>query len=397
MTTVMGSAIVRRYLQNELRPPRLVHGRSESPFDGSNTEEATAVPPEDRQRLLEVMLLLRDYWPHPVLEFSGYTSTFWSGLWAVLPTSSSGNKEFLTLRDGGTVSLHWSMEPSTPAALSGNSGIVLVLPGLNNDSCTYFVQGSMEHLRDHGFQAVAVNYRGVGDLDLTSPKVGGADSWQDIVEIVAHIENRHPGVPLFAVGFSMGAMILLRYLGERGAHARLRAAVALAAPVDMNAAAASLESSLKKRSINFMMVSGLKMLMFRKIWRSEYRSEVDFGGMLRARTMRQFEEASICRLHGYKDAEEYYTTNNPRSVLPHIDVPTLIVNAEDDPVVSVSTLPMEELGGNRRIFVAITRRGGHIGWGSGGLGVRSWTDSMAAQFLRLHSSETTPPVAQSRL
>jgi len=334
---------------------------------------------EDQKLLTEVKLLLRDYWPHPVLEFSGYISTAWSGLWAALPANAApGFVEKLILKDGGTVSLHWGLLPA-----SGNrSRVALILPGLNNDSRTSFVQSTMGHLRDEGFQAVALNYRGTGGLEITSPKFGCADSWNDIVEVVKHIEIVVPGASLFAVGFSMGAGILLKHLGEEGPNARFKAAVAIAAPVDFLAVGNSLESSLKKRLMNFVMVSGVKLFMIHSFLKSPYADQLDVGKMWRARTLRQLEEASICKLHGYANSEDYYAQNSPRTVLPAIAVPTLIVNAEDDPVVSFKTLPVEDLKKNPRLYVAITKRGGHIGWGSGGLGAAAWTDAMAAHFMQ---------------
>merc|ERR1719330_1219870 len=122
--------------------------------------------------------------------------------------------------------------------------------------------------------------------------------------------------------------------------------------------------------------------------RSPYMRGLDVGRAWRATTLRQLEEATICRLHGYKDGVEYYTLNSPKPVLDRISVPTLVIHAEDDPVVSVSTLPLEALRSNPRIFVAITRRGGHIGWGGGGAVAGAWTDSMAARFIRASAARS---------
>jgi len=366
VSTAATLALLRRYLRDELKPPQLVHAPME--------ERESA---EDQRLLQEVKLLLRDYWPHPVLDFSGYISTAWSGLWAAMPSSSAaGRIEPLILQDGGTVSLHWGDMP-----FSGCNRIVLLLPGLNNDSRTSFVQSTMAHLRRDGFCAVALNYRGVGGLPLTSPKFGCADSWQDLNEVVQHIEAAMPGAELFAMGYSMGAGMLLRYLGEEGARVRIKAAVAIAAPADFPAVGASLESSLKKRGMNFLMVNGVKLFMLKALHSADFKHRLDMKRVWGALTLRQLEEATICPLHGYTDGVDYYSKNSPRTKLHQIAVPTLVVNAEDDPVVSVSTLPLDDMRLNPRLYVVITRRGGHIGWGSGGLGAAAWTDSMASHFM----------------
>merc|ERR1712224_130669 len=130
------------------------------------------------------------------------------------------------------------------------------------------------------------------------------------------------------------------------------------------------------------MVNGVKMFMVASFFKSPYAHLVDKSTVLRAHTLRQLEEASICKVHGYKDGFDYYSQNSPRPKLSGIAVPTLVINAEDDPVVSSATLPLEDMKRNPRIYVTITRRGGHIGWGSGGLGAAAWTDNMAVDFMQ---------------
>mmetsp|Transcript_58716 Transcript_58716/g.108312 ORF Transcript_58716/g.108312 Transcript_58716/m.108312 type:complete len:393 (-) Transcript_58716:60-1238(-) len=358
--------LLKLYLQRELKPARLIHGTSEDHL-------------LEQERLLsEVKLLLRDYWPHPLLEFSGYTSTFWSGFWASLHSKvAEGPMEVLTLRDGGTVSLHWCGKREE----DDRRRIILILPGLNNDSTTTFIQGTMKHLRSEGFSTVALNYRGCCGLELTSPRFGCADSWNDFDEVVDHIDATNKGASILGLGFSMGAGLLMRYLGEKGSAAKLRGAVAVAAPLNFPLVAQYLESNVRKRWINFLMAQGVKAFMMGTFYKSKYTDKLNRWDIVKATSLRRLEEASICKLHGYKDAEDYYTQNSPMKVLARVTVPTLIVHAEDDPVVSVSTIPLGLVQSNPRLFVAITKRGGHIGWGSGGLGAGAWTDCMARRFL----------------
>lgn len=121
--TTLAVVLMRKYLREELRPPKLIHSPDER-------------LEEDQRLLEEVKLSLRDYWPHPVLEFSGYMSTFYSGFWAVMPSMhGTGSLETIALSDGGEVSLHWYDPPRAET-----DKVLLVLPGLNNNSRTSFVQ-----------------------------------------------------------------------------------------------------------------------------------------------------------------------------------------------------------------------------------------------------------------
>jgi len=380
-TALASFIMLSRYLSKELKKPQLLHA--------SVNSRDTA---EDQHLLQEVKLLLRDYWPHPILEFSGYTSTFWSGFWAVLPSRAHGEMETLTLNDGGTVSLHWFEPPE----MQFQDRIVLVLPGLNNDSRTSFIQGTMSHLRAGGFQAVTLNYRGTAGLQLTSPRLGCADSWTDINQVVDHILKKHPNAMLFGMGFSMGAGMLMRYLGMEGDRCRLRAGVALAGPTDYPAMSRYIESTWKKRLVNWIMVNGVKLFMMRSFFTSPYCKDLSRRDILAAKNLRELEEASICKLHGYADSADYYKSNDPLPVLGQISVPTLVVNAEDDPVVGISTLARDELSKNSRIYTVVTKRGGHIGWGSGGLGASAWTDDMAVDFFQACAIRPRRSVSASR-
>lgn len=303
---------------------------------------------EDRRLLQEVKLLLRDYWPHPILEFSGYISTFYSGFWAVMPSlHGTGRLETVTLRDGGEVSLHWYDPPEQPW-----NRILLVLPGLNNDSRTSFVQATMRHLRSEGFQAVALNYRGLTN-ELKTPKVACAAAWEDVQEVTEHIRRRYLDRDLFGLGFSLGGAILLRHLGENGCKTLFKAAVTVAAPVDLPATMEALESSRRKRLMNFMVATGAKSFMFKGVFNSKYRRQIDVRKVMLATQLRQLDEAVLCPLMGYESSEAYHEANSPRPHLQNISVPTLVVNAEDDPVVSISTIPFDELKRRSAAFPAV--------------------------------------------
>lgn len=379
-------ALVRRYVNQELQVPKLIHG-------------VDAQDLEDQRLLLEVQLLLMHYWPHPLIEFSGYVSTSWIGIWAlrpVVPQPPAEQLEVVTLRDGGTVSLHWFQKPT-----ASKKPVVLVLPGINNQSGTSFVQTTMRHLEGYGFRAVALNYRGVGSLELTSPRLGLMDSWQDLPEVVAHLEATRPGAELFAVGFSMGALTLMNYLGDQGAKARFRAAVGIAGPMDLEQCAADISSpQWKKRVISFTICHGVKHHLFSKLVVSPFSHLVDRDRVRRIHLMRGLDEI-VSELHGYRDVDDYYARNSPRPRLANISVPTLLLNSADDPVVSFKCFPKREVERNHHIYAAVSRRGGHIGHGGGGLGPDSWADTLAARFLQVSTRPRGAPLlgatAQSKL
>ena len=133
------------------------------------------------------------------------------------------------------------------------------------------------------------------------------------------------------------------------------------------------------------MATGVKLLMLNELRNSQFRHLLDMKKLLHARSMAEIDEAAVCPLQGYATGKEYYEAIDPRTRLGKIFIPTLLVHAEDDPVVSYSTMPFQDLRRNPKLYVAVTKRGGHIGWGSGGMGAGAWTDTMAAHFLQATS------------
>ncbi|CAK9110248.1 Phospholipase ABHD3 (Abhydrolase domain-containing protein 3) [Durusdinium trenchii] len=299
----------------------------------------------------------------------------------------SEEKKF-TLKDGGTVSLDWWQGQHT------DRPVVLVLPGMANSSRSIYIRYTMARLAEAGFQAVAMNYRAVEHLEITSPHIGCADTWKDLPEVLDVIEAECPAQPIFAMGFSMGGTILTKYLGENGQQSRLRAAVAVSCPLAYPAHQAELE---KRKFLSFLMAQPLKLWLFKKreqiakLWPHCEMSQVMMSGSLLTVAGYFFEH------QGYHTVSDYFLQNDPEPVLQRIACPLLILGAKDDPL--MMPVPRETIAQNKHLILVETEDGGHMGWaGKGTLGPQifgsSWADGLAARFLAFHAKM---PVLRSRL
>eukprot|EP00929_Paragymnodinium_shiwhaense_P097542 TRINITY_DN59197_c0_g1_i1.p1 TRINITY_DN59197_c0_g1~~TRINITY_DN59197_c0_g1_i1.p1 ORF type:complete len:411 (+),score=76.67 TRINITY_DN59197_c0_g1_i1:134-1366(+) len=371
------------YAKHEVRPPQIIQGEA---------EKEDEKPQEMENFLREVRAMRSDYWPHPFLELSGLISTTAMGLRGVLAQAAHrkvkaapGQRlESLVLKDGGTVLLHWGVPPE-PSRDTG--AIVMIFPGLNNDSCTPYIQAAMSHLRAFGYHTVALNYRGVGGQDFTAPKVGCMDAWHDLPEIVEHIRKDRPDVVMYSIGYSMGAAIMLRYIGSEGANVPFRAAVSVAGPLDVPATSKELEEgALLSRALNFVMTAGVKFLTFNAVKNSPYKDKISMKDVWLARSLREIDQAVICPLNGYEKAQDYYTHNDPMPYLTNIKIPTLIIHAKDDPIVSSRLHPREVVKSNPWLCLVLLRRGGHIGWTpTSSVDGESWVDRVSGQFFTAHA------------
>jgi uncharacterized protein len=60
-----------------------------------------------------------------------------------------------------------------------------------------------------------------GNVPLVTPRIS-AGSADDLRSALLYIRSRYPNAPIFAVGFSLGALVLMKYLGEEGKNSVLK-------------------------------------------------------------------------------------------------------------------------------------------------------------------------------
>jgi len=182
-------------------------------------------------------------------------------------------------------------------------------------------------------------------------------------------------------GVSLGGNMLLKYLGERGGEMaiRLRAAAAISPPFDLKLGGEQLEQGLSPRYVAHFLTSIKAKLQAKAALVAPL---IDLEQALAARTLREIDEAMTAPLHGFASADDYYTRSSSRRYLPGIQVPTLIMRAKDDPLISAGDIPYDLFEYNPALFAGITERGGHVGWVEGWpLAYRMWAQRQAAAFL----------------
>jgi predicted alpha/beta-fold hydrolase len=94
-------------------------------------------------------------------------------------------------------------------------------------------------------------------------------------------------------------------------------------------------------------------------------------------------------MHGLGDVDTYYAEASSGPWLGKVTVPTLILHAEDDPMVAIDTLRPWLEGASRAVRVRTTKHGGHIGWLSG-LDESSWVKGWATSEALAFFAERSP-------
>lgn len=273
-------------------------------------------------------------------------------------------RERLWLADGDFIDLDWH-GPHDPEA-----PLVLILHGLTGSSRSHYVLGLQSQLAALHRASVAINWRGCSGEPNLLPRAYHSGASDDLAEIIAHLQRCRPLAPLQAVGYSLGGNVLLKYLGETGATAPLHKAVAVSVPYRLDQCADRIGLGFSRiYQAHFMreMVAYVKdkQRLFTQQGAVEHLTALERLGSLQGlRTFWDFDGRFTAPLHGYADAQDYYRRASSRYFLPDIRVPTLLIQAEDDPFVFRHSVPdPEELSATTTL--ELHRSGGHVGFVEG--------------------------------
>lgn len=291
-------------------------------------------------------------------------------------------RERLETPDGDFVDLDFAPEPRRGRA----APLAVVLHGLEGGSHSGYVLATVRALAERGIRGVVLNFRSCSGEMNRLPRFYHAGDTGDLALVLDELQRRDPGVPIAAVGFSLGGNVLLKYLGERGAGAaeRVRAAVAVSVPFDLAAGAGKLEHGMGRVYTSYFMRNLLKKSRSKG---EQLRPACDPSRLQAARTLRDFDDAATAPLHGFRDASHYYAESSSSRFLAGIRVPTLLLHSVDDPFLPTGSVPRRAMIENPFLLDGITGRGGHVGFVSGAPWAPVfWAEREAARFLDVHLS-----------
>lgn len=294
-----------------------------------------------------------------------HLQTLWGPLWRKIKPMDR-QRERIWLADGDFLDLDWFGPHQLDAPL------VLVLHGLTGSSNSPYVAGLQQALAQEGWASVALNWRGCsGEPNLLSRSYHSGAS-EDLASVVAHLRALRPLAPLYAVGYSLGGNVLLKYLGESGGNSDLLGAVAVSVPFRLDECADRIGMGFSKVYQRHFMREMLayirdKQRHFQHEGMSEGLAELSaLGSLENMRTFWDFDGRVTAPLHGFIDAKDYYRRASSRYFLREIRTPTLIIHAEDDPFVFRHSLPeTDELSSSTEF--ELHAQGGHVGFVDGSL------------------------------
>lgn len=290
-------------------------------------------------------------------------------------------RESLTTPDGDELILD-----HVDAALAPPLHFVL-LHGLEGSSYSVYMQGVLAAIARHGYSATAMNFRSCARdphnisrmLPNRRPRFYHSGETADFDFVVRTLAARMPGRRIAAFGASLGGNMLLKWLGEHPGQPLVAAAATLSVPYDLAAGARHLEETLAGRLYVAQFLATLK----RKVARPDIAPLLDGARAQRAKTFWEFDDVATAPLHGFADANDYYTRASSIRFVGRITTPTLALNAEDDPFLPPSVLPLVRERASSAVDFRTTAAGGHVGFVGGGAPWRCeyWAEELVVRWL----------------
>ena len=238
-----------------------------------------------------------------------------------------------------------------------NNSIIILSHGLEGDTSRQYITGMVKNFNAHGFDCIAWNFRSCsGEMNQTKTfyHSGATD---DLETVLKHSLSKGYE-KIYLVGFSLGGNLTLKYLGEKGQnlYPEIQKAITFSVPLHLS-------SSSKK--IGWLYTKRFNKSLINKILEKSQRFpefQIDTSNIAKIKTLKDFDDAYTSQLHGFIDAEDYYERNSSLYFLDKIDIPALIINAQNDPFLSAECFPFEKIKSIEKVYFQAPKMGGHCGF-----------------------------------
>ena len=320
-------------------------------------------------------LIAESHYHPPFYLFNGHLQTIVPSLLRTVPDVTY-ERERLELADGDFLNLDWSRLPKTRPT----DGLVIISHGLEGDASRPYVRGMVRALNRAGLDALAWNYRSCGgemNRLLRSYHLGDTS---DLDLVLRHGLATGRYQRAYLVGFSAGGNVTLKYLGENPdlVPTQVKRAAVFSVPTDVQAS--SIQISRPQNQVY--MRRFLKTLRLKLRAKAELLpGQVDLAGIEDLRDFQEFDSRYTAPINGFDSADAYYQSASSGRYLSGIQVPTLLVNAENDPFLTASCFPREVAANSPFVFLETPPEGGHVGFGEGSPDGEYYSERRAAEFL----------------
>lgn len=308
---------------------------------------------------------------YPRLLFNGHFQTIIPSAFRRI-TDIIYERDRLELSDGDFLDLDWALR-------SDSNKLVIISHGLEGSSERHYVTGMAKAFLMKGWDALAWNCRSCsGELNRLPRFYHHADT-EDLGSIINHAISLNKYQEIILIGFSMGGNMTLKYLGEKEdhVHPHIKAAVTFSVPCDLPTSV----EHLHRLSNRFYEKRFLKKLAKKiKAKSMVYPDIIDATGVEQIKYFPDFDNRYTAPLHGFKSADDFYKKASSGPFTAFIKIPTLLIQAKNDPFLSPECFPTEIARNSDYLHLETPAYGGHVGFTIAG-SQECWSEHRAVEFV----------------
>lgn len=313
-------------------------------------------------------LLTTSPYQRPKWLFNGHLETIYPALFRKVDVSIALRERIETI-DGDFLDLDWYK--------NGHSRLAIISHGLEGNSRRPYMLGMVRECVTNGFDVLAWNYRGCSEELNRKPIFYHSGATYDLDRIINHVKSDYQEINL--IGFSLGGNLSLKYLGEsKNREPKIKKGVAISVPMDLGGSCDKISSGINLVYANRFLKTLKEKVANKAVFFPE---EFDLEKLNQVKTLRDFDDVVTGPLHGFSDAEEYYQVNSSLQFLDQIIVPTLILNAKNDPFLSPSCFPEKLAAKLESVFFEFPNHGGHVGFTASPTNQSYYSETRAVEFL----------------
>ncbi len=284
--------------------------------------------------------------------------------------------EVIELKDGDQLELRWFQ----PENASETTPTLVLIHGLEGSVNSHYIQGMLKQAQMLKLRAVVLHLRGSNGRVNRLPESYHAGKTEDLITTLKIVKKRYPIATCIAIGYSLGANMLLKFLGEHPQQSWVDQAIAISPPFDLQASTSFVSKGIN-RIYERHFIKRLKGSIQKKLEHGIL-MPINLEALNKISSFYDFDDQITAPLHGFLSAKDYYTRCSSQYFLPEIATPTLIIHAEDDPIIPKEAIPTPQRF-SKHVQLEVHKNGGHIGFISGGYpgNWRYWLDERIAQHL----------------
>ena len=282
------------------------------------------------------------------------------------------DRERITTPDDDFIDLDWLS--------ASDERVVLLCHGLEGDSNRQYVKGMAKYFWQQGWSVCAYNYRGCSGEPNRQIRAYHSGATDDLECVIQHVLQKKY-TTLVLIGFSLGGNLVLKYAGENGIniHHEIKKVVALSAPCHLESS-----SEVIQQPQNWLYMKRFSRKLREKILAKKdllIEHNFDYYNLIKAEKFEVFDELFTSKAHGFDNRIDYYTRCSSVQFLPQIAVPTLLINAEDDPFLSPKCYPVDIAKGHQYFHLEMPQYGGHLGFMTFNKDNVLWSEQRVFEFI----------------